>query len=111
MQQKIEKVKSYGCTVLIVSLAEVNTFTSRLFDGPFSRKNVQYNQFPCSSVKSLSLFGDALNLAFSQTKVLKWFLINLICPFIYFGFYIAFNTVQVISRRVVGRAEESSTYS
>ena len=30
--------------------------------------------------------------------------------FIYSGFYIAFNTVQVISRRVVGRAEETSTY-
>ena len=28
-----------------------------------------------------------------------------------FGFYVAFNTVQVISRRVVGRAEETSTYS
>ena len=26
--------------------------------------------------------------------------------FIYLGFYVAFNTVQVISRRVVGRAEE-----
>ena len=31
--------------------------------------------------------------------------------FIYLGFYIVFNTVQVISRRVVGRAEETSTYS
>ena len=31
--------------------------------------------------------------------------------FIYLGFYIAFNTVQVISRWVVGRAEEISTYS
>ena len=30
---------------------------------------------------------------------------------LYLGFYIAFNTVQVISRRVVGRAEETSTYS
>ena len=30
--------------------------------------------------------------------------------FIYLGFYVAFNTVQVISRRVVGRAEETSTY-
>ena len=29
--------------------------------------------------------------------------------FIYLGFYIAFSTVQVISRRVVGRAEETST--
>ena len=27
------------------------------------------------------------------------------------GFYVAFNTVQVISRRVVARAEETSTYS
>ena len=31
--------------------------------------------------------------------------------FIYLGFYVAFNTVQVISRRVVGSAEETSTYS
>ena len=31
--------------------------------------------------------------------------------FIYLGFYITFNTVQVISRQVVGRAEETSTYS
>ena len=31
--------------------------------------------------------------------------------FIYLWFYIAFNTVQVISRRVIGRAEETSTYS
>ena len=31
--------------------------------------------------------------------------------FIYLGFYVAFNTVQVISRRVVGRAEETSAYS
>ena len=31
--------------------------------------------------------------------------------FIYLGFYVAFNTVQVISRWVVGRPEETSTYS
>ena len=31
--------------------------------------------------------------------------------FICFGFYVTFNTVQVISRRVVERAEETSTYS
>ena len=31
--------------------------------------------------------------------------------FIYLEFYITFNTVQVISRQVVGRAEETSTYS
>ena len=31
--------------------------------------------------------------------------------FIYLGFYVTFNTVQVISRWVVGRAEETSAYS
>ena len=31
--------------------------------------------------------------------------------FIYLGFYIAFNTVQVISRWVVGRAEEINAYN
>ena len=31
------------------------------------------------------------------------------CLFVYLGFNVAFNTVQVISRRVVGRAEETST--
>ena len=36
---------------------------------------------------------------------------ELVCLFVYLGFYVAFNTVQVISRRVVGRAEETSTYS
>ena len=33
------------------------------------------------------------------------------CLSFIWGFYVAFNTVQVISRRVVGRAEETSTYS
>ena len=36
---------------------------------------------------------------------------NVYCLFVYLGFYVAFNTVQVISRRVVGMAEETSTYS
>ena len=30
---------------------------------------------------------------------------------VYLGFYVAFNTVQVISQRVFGRADETSTYS
>ena len=37
--------------------------------------------------------------------------ISLTYLFIYLGFYVDFNSVQVISRRVVGRAEETSTYS
>ena len=36
---------------------------------------------------------------------------NVTFLFVYLGFYVAFNTVQVISRRVVGRAEETNTYS
>ena len=36
---------------------------------------------------------------------------NQVPQFIYLGFYATFNTVQVILRRVVGRAEETSTYS
>ena len=38
-------------------------------------------------------------------------IISVTRSFIYLGFYVAFNTVQVISRWVVGRAEETSTYS
>ena len=37
--------------------------------------------------------------------------VKFIYLFIYLGFYVAFNTVQVISRWVVGRAEKTSTYS
>ena len=51
-------------------------------------------------------------IARSQTH---WLFLQYICYlellFIYLGFYVTFNTVQVISRRVVGRAEETSTYS
>ena len=58
----------------------------------------------------------------SFTKLLSLVLTKFLCGglnfskqrlylFIYLGFYVAFNTVQVISQRVVGRAEETSTYS
>ena len=51
-----------------------------------------------TKTKVLAVFGENL-----ETKVSTLF--------VYLGFYVAFNTVQVISRRVVGRAEETSTYS
>ena len=51
---------------------------------------------------------NAIHLASSLSLVDE---ILYLCTFIYLGFYVAFNTVQVISRRVVGRAEETSTYS
>ena len=38
-------------------------------------------------------------------------IVHYISRFIYLGFYVTFNTVQVISQWVVGRAEEASTYS
>ena len=42
-------------------------------------------------------------------------IVNVIEPgndlFIYLRFYVTFNTVQVISRWVVGRVEETSTHS
>ena len=47
---------------------------------------------PNDSVKFVTMFG-------------------MVMYFIYLGFYVTFNSVQVISRRVVGRAEETSTYS
>ena len=48
----------------------------------------------------------------SQHRICSlFFLQTLQLLFIYLGFYVTFNTVQVILRRVVGRAEETSTYS
>ena len=41
----------------------------------------------------------------------EWYLPHFQDLFVYLGFYVTFNTVQVISRRVVGRAEETSTFS
>ena len=35
--------------------------------------------------------------------------VKVVLLIVYLGFNVAFNTVQVISRRVVGRAEETST--
>ena len=54
----------------------------------------------------LKMQGNVSNILCSTL-----FSIHSIYLFIYLGFYVAFNTVQVISRRVVGRAEETSTYS
>ena len=46
------------------------------------------------------------NIDFHHASIQKCYFMIL---FIYLGFNVAFNTVQVISRRVVGRAEETST--
>ena len=61
---------------------------------------------------------NALTLHKTEDKLLVYLHIHLplqkvtccdITKTVYLGFYVAFNTVQVISRRVVGRAEETST--
>ena len=62
-----------------------------------------------SSVTHISCFF------FWLARHINWIIGNfptqIVYLFVYLGFYVAFNTVQVISRRVVGRAEETSTYS
>ena len=50
-------------------------------------------------------------LARGLMDMLCTFCKKLVNLFIYLRFYLAFNPVQVISQRVVGRAEETSTYS
>ena len=59
----------------------------------FKKMSFQHSKYVPSLAQDLSLYQ------------------NLCYLFIYLGFYIAFNTVQIISQRVVGRAEETSTYS
>ena len=53
----------------------------------------------------LTINGSLEGFLKSQRNHIVYILI-----FIYLGFYIALNTVQVISRQVVGRADETSTY-
>ena len=57
------------------------------------------------------LESNGKNCSFAFIIQYKLFnsLCNFLVYFVYLGFYVAFNTVQVISRRVVGRAEETST--
>ena len=49
------------------------------------------------------------SLHFYKSKIYRNLIKKIL--FIYLGFYVAFNTVQVISRWIVGRAEETSRYS
>ena len=63
--------------------------------------------FKCTTPNS---YPTELDTAYGRQnfKQFKTFVCDL---FIYLGFFVTFNTVQVISRRVIGRAEETSTYS
>ena len=67
---------------------------------------------PTHRIRLTFLFFQLYNLTIvSSLPVFPVMLNSMSIFFIYLGLYIAFNTVQVISRRVVGRAEETSTYS
>ena len=68
----------------------------------FSRKFQKFHYIPANSLLTLS--------PHPTPQTLTHFVI---CPLnlIYLGFYVTFDPVQVISRWVVGRAEETSTYS
>ena len=60
----------------------------------------------CRSLQYFSLFPTRLTLNTSCD-----FVGRILYLFIYLGFYITFNTVQVISRLAVGRPQKTSTYS
>ena len=57
---------------------------------------------------ALTFISFSGRFVFAMQKHYLFFASN---PLVYLGFNVAFNTVQVISRHVVGRAEETSTYS
>ena len=61
-----------------------------------------------SFVVFLSSNGNSQNHNVSKTEEV---LMKFVKQLLYLGFYVAFKTVQVISRLVVERAEETSTYS
>ena len=71
-------------------------------------------KFDPEATKISKFFPECTNNFKVKTNCFADFLANIyvmISGCIYLGFYVAFNTVQVISQRVVGRAEETSTYS
>ena len=72
---------------------------------PEKVKAITYMSQP-TDVKSLQRFLEMVDYL---SKFIQ--LQSTLYLFIYLGLYVTFNTVQVISRWVVGRAEETSTYS
>ena len=60
-------------------------------------------------VKFSTVLHFELIFLYVVVNILNSYSLN--CLFVYLWFYVAFSMVQVISRRVVRRAEETSTYS
>ena len=79
--------------------------------------NLLKTHIRCNTSDSVNLQASSQQLEESVHRLPKHTTSHEVLPvqivwfFVYLGFYVAFNTVQVISRRVVGRAEETSTYS
>ena len=59
---------------------------------------------------ALTFISFSGRFVFAMQKHYLFFASDPLVIYFYLGFYIAFNTVKVISRRLVGRAEETSTY-
>ena len=82
--------------------------------GPFASNDIQTQYVYCHVVGVNNMYANRLSRWISKHIKEKPYNLKYCIRFylfIYSGFYIAFNTVQVILRRVVGRAEETSTFS
>ena len=91
----LQKIATKGCSLQFNALRYFISLCEKL----------QFMQL-CQITKSLQKAGLSKDATLSQDG--QTIMLHL---FIYLGFYVAFNTVQVISQRVVGRAEETSIYS
>ena len=85
--------------------AIMNYIDDLIYCGLPSTVNQSY-QFLLNLLQDLGLNISHKKLCPPDTEVIYLGILLFIYLFIY---YVAFNTVQVISRRVVGRAEETST--
>ena len=87
--------------IKLQDFTELNLW-SRKFQGRYKRITMK-----CMFVEEMVQMWAFNKASISQQQ----YYLVIIYLFIHLGFYVAFNTVQVISWRVVGRAEETSTYS
>ena len=82
----------------------------------YSHYNYKYHIIPLMQQYQVTMLPNPYTITTISSLIFHLIIIllnvsKLLLFNIYLGFYVAFNTVQVISQRVVGRAEETSTYS
>ena len=81
------------------------------FDIPITLA-ARYTDAPCHTILLAFSMASAVYFFFSLPIFIPYLnSLTFIYLFIYLVFNVAFNTVQVISRWVVGKAQETSTYS